>query len=118
MVAPNNALVGPSSAALSVGFTWSFVGTVPDGDYVIVMKAPYAFLVTETTGRSDSGTATATVKIDGTGLGGSAHSLSSTEEPIARTSSNTVSRDQDVIVTIASSSSCVNPRITIKGQRI
>jgi hypothetical protein len=118
MVAPNEALCGPSSAALNVGFTWAFAGTIANGDYVVVMKAPYAFRLTETTCRSDSGTATATVKIDGTGVGGSAHSVSSTEETIARSSSNTVARDQDVTITIASSSSCVNPRMTFKGQRL
>lgn len=118
MVAPNEALCGPSSAAGNVGFTWSYAGTIADGDQVVVMKAPYAFRITETVSRCTSGTATATPKIDGSAIGGSAHSVSSTEEPIGRSSSNVVSADQDVIVTFASSSTCVNPRITFKGQRL
>jgi hypothetical protein len=116
MAAPNEALCGPSSAALNVGFTWSFIGTTTARDYPILLKAPYAFRITETTAKGASGSAAATVKIDTVALGGSAHTVTSTEETFARTSSNVVSRDTDVIVTFAAGS--VDPQITIKGQRI
>lgn len=116
MPAPNEALCGPSSAALNVGFTWTFIGTSTARDYPIVLKAPYAFRITETTSKCASGSASATVKIDGTGVGGSAHSVSSSEETIARSSGNVVARDQDVIVTFGAGA--VDPQITIKGQRL
>lgn len=116
MPQPNDALVGPGSAALNVGFTWTFIGTSTGRDYPILLKAPYPFRITETVSKCASGTATGTVKIDGSSLGGSAHSVSSTEEAIARSSSNVVSKDQDVIVTFTAGA--VDPQITIKGQRI
>lgn len=116
MPAPNDALVGPSAGATSIGFTWSFIGTSTARDYPIILKAPYAFRITETVSKCASGTASATVKIDGTGLGGSAHSVSSSEETIARTSANVVSKDQDLIVTFGAGA--VDPQITIKGQRV
>mgnify|MGYP000482297852 CR=1 FL=1 len=116
MAAPNETLCGPSSAALNVGFTWAFVGTTTARDYSIVLRAPYAFRITETTTKCVSGSASATIKIDGTGLGGSAHSVSSTEETIARSSANTASRDTDITVTFGAGA--VDPSITIKGQRL
>lgn len=116
MVAPNDALVGPSAGAASVGFTWSFIGTSTARDYPIILKAPYPFRITETVSKCASGTATGTVKVDGSSVGGSAHSVSSSEEAIVRTSSNTVAKDQDVIVTFTAGA--VDPQITIKGQRL
>lgn len=118
MVAPNDALVGPSSGALSVGFTWSFIGTATARDYPLLLKAPYAFRVTNVISKCTSGTATATVKIDGTALGGTANSVSSTEQDQAHSSSNNVQKDQDLIVTFSSVSSPVDPIITIKGVRL
>lgn len=116
MATPNEALCGPSSAAGNVGFTWTFIGTATARDYPILLKAPYAFRITETVSKCASGTSTATLKIDGTSLGGSAHSVSSTEEVIARSSSNTVGRDTDLIVTFTAGA--VDPQITIRGQRL
>ena len=116
MVAPNEALCGPSSAANTPCFTWTFVGTTTARDYAIVLRAGYAFRITETTTKCASGSASATVKINTTAVGGSAHSVSSTEETIARSSSNTVQQGDDVIVTFGAGA--VDPQLTIKGQRI
>ena len=116
MVAPNEALCGPSSAALNVGFTWSLVGTATARDYAILLKAPYAFRITETTSKCESGTSTGTVKIDTVAVGGSAPSVSSSEESIQRTSANVVAKDSDVVVTFTAGA--VDPQITIKGQRL
>jgi len=115
MPSPNEVLCGPSSAAQSVGFTWTFIGTATARDYPIILKAPYGFRITETVSKCASGTDTATIKIDGSAIGGSAHSVSSSESAVTRTSSNVVAKDQDVIVTMAGGA--VDPQITIKGVR-
>lgn len=117
MASPNEALIGPNTGS-AIGFSWSFIGTATARDYPLVQKAPFAFRITEVTSKSTSGTATATVKIDTVALGGTANSVSSSEQSQTHTSANTVSADQDVIVTFSSVSSPVDPIITIKGVRL
>lgn len=103
---------------LPVGFTWSFIGTATDRVYTAVLKAPFAFKITSVTSKCTSGTATATVKIDTTALGGTANAVSSTEQTQPHTSANNVSADQDVTITFSSSSTPIDPIITIAGYRI
>lgn len=88
-----------------------------DKDYKLVVKSPYACTITETTTISTSGTATATFKINTTALGGTANSVSSTEESQAHSSSNSVSAGDDIVLTISSASSCENLSFTIKFTR-
>jgi hypothetical protein len=106
---------------LPVGFTWSLIGTATDRVYTAVLKSPFAFKITSVTSKCTSGTATATVKIDATALNGNVspmtNALSSSEVTNAPTSSYTVAADQDVTLTFSSSSTPVDPVITVAGYR-
>jgi hypothetical protein len=102
---------------LPVGFTWSLIGTATDRVYTAVLKSPFAFKITSVTSKCTSGTATATVKIDTVALGGTANAVSGSEQTQAHTTNNNVAADQDVTVTFSSSSSPVDPIITVSGYR-
>ena len=83
-----------------------FRGTVADGDTTIVIKASRALSITETTTKCVSGTATATFKINTTALGGTANSVSSSEQSQAHSSANSVVAGDDLVISVASASSC------------
>jgi len=89
-----------------------------NGDYMLVVKAPFGGTITETTTRSVSGTCTATFKINTTALGGTANSVSSSEQSQAQASSNVFAAGDDIVVTISSNSNCVNMSFTIKYTRV
>ncbi len=91
--------------------------TPTDGDYRIVVKAPHAGTITETTTISDSGTCTLTFKINTTALGGTANSVSSSEQSQAHASSNVFSAGDDIVLTVSSNSSCSKMTFTIKYTR-
>lgn len=103
-----------SQTACGISFS---IPTVANQDYIIVLKAPHAGTITETTSKCTSGTATATFKVNTTALGGTANSVSSTEQSQARSTSNTFAADDDIVVTMSANSSCVGAVFTIKYTR-
>lgn len=94
-----------------------FIGTVADKDYRIVVKAAHGGTITETTTRSESGTATFTFKVNTTALGGTANSVSSSEQSQAHASTNTFAAADDIVITASSNSSCLGASFTIKYTR-
>lgn len=91
---------------------------LPDNqDYRLVVNMPFAGTITQTTTRSASGTATATFKVNTTALGGTANSVSSSEQSQAHASSNTFSAGDDIVVTISSNAACLNLSFTVKFTR-
>lgn len=90
------------------------IQTVADQDYIILLKAPHAMTITETTTKSWSGTCTATFKINSTALGGTANSVSTSEESQAHASANSVAAGDDIVLTVSSNSSCEDMNFTIK----
>jgi hypothetical protein len=107
-----------SSALLSIGATqtgWaSWVFKAPDNETIrLVIKSPKAYTVTEATTRTNSGTATVTLSINGTPLGGTANSASTTEQSQAHSSANSVAVGDDLEVTFASVSSADNLTLTL-----
>jgi len=111
-----------TTAATSPSFSQTdFIsGVIPalaNQDYRLVVNIPYACTINETTTRCTSGTATATFKINTTALGGTANSVSSSEQSQTHTTSNTVSAGDDIVLTISSNSSCLFLSFTIKFTR-
>lgn len=94
------------------------IGTVADGDYTLVLKAPHGGTVTETTTKSASGTCTATFKVNSTALGGTANSVSSSEQSQAHSSTNTFVAGDDIVLTVSANSSCSKLAFTIKYTRV
>lgn len=84
------------------------IATVADGDYLAVKSLPDGFGILSIKSECESGTCTATVKINSTALGGTANSVSSTPETQAHSTDNTAVADDDLNVTISSNSSCKN----------
>jgi hypothetical protein len=97
------------------GFSVTALGTVTNGDIILYLKSPVAFTITETVTKCTSGTATATFKINTTNLGGTANSVSSSEQAQAHASANSVSIGDDIVVTISSASTLVNPSFSVSG---
>lgn len=94
-----------------------FIAFPANKDYRLQLKATEARTITEVVTRSASGTCTATVKVDSTALGGSANSVSSSEQSQAHSSSNTWGVGQDIVLTVSSNSSCVDMVLTFKTTR-
>lgn len=92
-------------------------GSLSDKDYRVLLNMPHGGTITETTTRSVSGTATATFKINTTALGGTANSVSSSEQSQSHSSSNAFSAGDDIVITISSNSSCVDMSFMIKYTR-
>lgn len=93
------------------------IGTVADGDYKVVVKAPHPGTITETTTISVSGTATFTFKINTTALGGTANAVSSTEQSQAQASANAFVAGDDIVITASANSACLKASFTIKYTR-
>jgi hypothetical protein len=90
----------------------------PDAkDYTLWQRIPFAGTIDRTTVKTSAGTATVTVKVNTTAVGGSAHSASSAEESIARTTTNTFAAGDDFVVTVASVSSAENLAVSIDFTR-
>lgn len=88
-----------------------------DKDYRLVVNIPWAFTITDVTTVCVSGTCTATAKIGSTALGGTANSVSSTEQTQTHDSDNEMAAGDDLVLTISDNSSCVDLTITIAGTR-
>lgn len=88
-----------------------------DGDYRLVVKIPFGGTITEAVTRSTAGTGTGTFKVNTTALGGTANSISTSEQAQAHASTNTFAADDDVVLTISSASSLANLSFTLKFTR-
>lgn len=98
--------------------SWSGILLLPDNQsYTLVLNCPFAGTITKTTTKSASGTCTATFKINTTALGGTANSVSSSEQEQSHSSANAFSVGDDIVVTISSNSSCVDASFTIEYTR-
>lgn len=96
-----------------------FVADFPDDKaYGLWLKSPYAFTISSVTSKSSAGTATATVKINGTALGGTANSVSTSEQSQAHTSDNSVAIGDDVTVEFSSVSGCEDAQISVEYSRV
>lgn len=76
--------------------------------YTVRLKIPFAGTITETTTKCTSGSCTATFKLNGVALGGTANAVTSSEQSQAHASSNTFAANDDLEVTISSNSSCLD----------
>lgn len=94
-----------------------FISTVENKTYVIGQNLPFAGTITKVTTISSAGTATITGKINGTSLGGTANSASSSEQSQSHSSSNAFSAGDDITIVASSNSSCVNLAVTIEFTR-
>lgn len=109
----NTDLAGVPTKA-QTDFISGYIRTPTDNTYRLVVKIPHGGTITEAVTRSESGTCTATFKINTTALGGTANSVSSSEQAQAHSTANAFVVDDDIVVTISSNSSCVGMSFTLK----
>lgn len=86
-------------------------------DYQLIINVPHGGTITNVTTDCESGTGTATFKINTTALGGAANSVSTTEQTQAHGSSNTFVAGDNIVVTMSSLSSLVGMSFTIEYSR-
>ena len=112
-LSPSNLAAVTTASAIS-----GMILSPTDKSYKLVVKCPFAGTVNETVTISASGTCTATFKINTTALGGTANSVSSSEQTQAHASANVFAAGDDIVVTISSNSSCADMSFTIKYTRV
>lgn len=91
------------------------IETPEDKDYRLIVNVPHAFTITSVTTIAAAGTATATVKIGSTALGGTANSVSTSEQTQTHDSNNAMVAGDDLVLTISATSGCEGLSITIAG---
>lgn len=89
-----------------------------DKTYTVIQKAADDFTITEVTTRCTAGTCTVTVQINGTPLGGTANSASTSEQSQAHTSANEVAAGDTVAIVVSSNSSCEMLTVDIAGTMV
>jgi hypothetical protein len=77
----------------------------------------FPWTITSVVTRSLSGTCTLTVAINGTPLGGSANSVSASEETQAHSSANAVAAGDDIELTVSANAGAEGVSVTLKGTR-
>lgn len=85
--------------------------------YMILLKAPHAGTITETTTICTAGTCTMTFKINGVSLGGTANAVSTSEQSQAHASANAFAAGDDISVQVTVPSAIQNGSFTIKYSR-
>lgn len=97
---------------------WPYGVALPkNGDYVIIQNNDVERTITATVSDADSGTCTATFKINTTPLGGTANGVSSAEQVRTHSSANVLGVGDDLVVTISSNSACEKMRLNVKTTR-
>lgn len=95
-----------------------FIAAPADKSYTIALKMAHAGTITETTTKSASGTCTATFKVNATALGGTANSVSSSEQSQAHSGTNTFVAGDDIVLTVSANSACADMSFAIKYTRV
>lgn len=116
-VTVSTASIGAAGDTAQTDFISGLIELPDNKDYLLVVKSPIAMTIVETTTKSVSGTCTATFKINTTALGGTANSVSSTEQSQAHASANAAAVGDDIVLTVSSNSSCDGLSFTIKFTR-
>lgn len=111
----------PGTLYVTSGITETLNGVIEvpaNGDYMIGLKMPFGGKITESVTRDVSGTCTATFKINGVAVDGSANAVSSAEVGVAHAASNVWAAGDDLTITISANSAAFRMSWTIKFLRI
>jgi hypothetical protein len=114
---PAWAAVGNIPSLSQIEFISGIIPVPSNTDYRIVVQLPYGLTINSTTTIATSGTCTATFKINTTALGGTANSVSTSEQEQTHSSANVAAAGDDLVITVSSNSSCLNMSFTIKYTR-
>ena len=106
-----------ATASQATGGSW-FIEAPTNKTYVVLLKARFAFTITEVTAKTASGTCTVQVTIEGTNVTGGSVSVTSTEASSTATAANTVAVGNTVAIVVTSNSSAANLQVDIGGTRV
>jgi hypothetical protein len=106
-----------TSSSIITDFISGLIESPSNGDYVVLRNAPFAGTIASVTTKSSAGTCTLTGYINSTALGGSANSVSASEQEQVHSSNNTFAAGDDIKITVSSNSACVNMEFTVKYMR-
>lgn len=93
-----------------------YIEFADDKEYPFVDWA-WDFEIEEVSTVAQSGTCTVTIEINGTPLGGSANSASTTPDTEVHSSDNVVEDGDTVAIVVSSNSSCEGLSVTLRGTR-
>ena len=113
-----NALTTSNATKAAKAQTWeqSFFIEYPDAkDYRVVINSALARTIASVTTKSSAGTCTLTVKINASALGGTANSVSTSEQTQAHSSANALSVGDDIVLTFSSVSAVENVSVLLSG---
>jgi hypothetical protein len=96
---------------------FGYVLYVADGDLRLILNLGFAGTINKVTTRSVSGSCTATWKINTTALGGTANSVSTSEQEQAHATNNDFVVGDDIVLTVSSNSSCQGMSFSIEYTR-
>jgi hypothetical protein len=96
----------------------SVFGAPANGTTLFWLDSPFACTITATTTICTSGTCTATFQINGTNIGGSANSVSTTQTTQTHSSSNLVNVGDNISIVISSNASCANMSFMVTISRL
>ncbi len=103
-------------ASISQTYEQSWLIEFPDDkDYKVVVNSALARTITGVTTITTAGTATVTIKINSTALGGTANSASTSEQSQSHSSDNSVAVGDDIVITVSSTSGAENLSVTLTG---
>lgn len=106
--------VADTAAGTTQSSFMTFLIEIADNkDYRVLVNAPFGFSITSVTTRSATGTCTLATKINATALGGTANSVSTSEQTQAHTTANTVAAGDDVVLTVSSNSGAEDVSVTL-----
>lgn len=106
-----------ATASQPTGGSW-LIETPSNKTYVVLLKARFAFTITEVTAKTASGTCTVQATIEGTNVTGGSVSVTSTEASSTATAANTVAVGNTVAIVVSSNSSAADLQIDIGGTRV
>lgn len=101
------------SVSLTTDYLAGLIETPSDKSYTITLNIPFSGFIDSVSTICVSGTATATVEINGTPLGGSSNSVSTSEDVVIHSSDNTFLAGDDIVLTISSNSSSADVSFTV-----
>jgi hypothetical protein len=114
---PTASLASDIKSRINETALFGLIRTVADETLLVAIAMPFAGSITNITTKSASGTCTLTGKVNTTALGGTANSVSSTENSQDHSSTNTFSVGDDINLTISANSSCVDLSFKIELER-
>lgn len=111
--------VTPANLAAKTVTDWLsvLIETPEDRDYTISRNLPLGLTVNSITTKSTSGSCTVTGKINTTALGGTANSVTTSEQVRTHTTSNVAAAGDDLVLTVSANSSCKWLEVTVAYTR-